>query len=128
MKKSVTHLKRALLANAIFSGISGITLLATAPQLSEMMNIANPWVLRIVGACLLFFVLQLAGAVRKPDPKMVRVIIIQDWLWVMGTVIIISAGLFGLSAQGYWLMIAVAAVVAVLALAQGYYLKQVRMA
>lgn len=124
MKDSNNQLKRALIANAIFSGLSGLALLLAADTLNEFMNLSNTLALRLVGIGLLVFVVQLIGAIRKPGAKVVRMIIIQDWLWVLGTAVIIALNLFDISFEGKMLMTIVAAIVGGMAVTQGYFLRK----
>lgn len=110
-------IRTALLANALFSAVSGIILLLAAPFLAAQFGLASPLSLRIIGAGLLIFVLSLLHAASRPlvSRRQVLSIIIQDALWVLASLIILIIRPFGLSSVGLWAVALVAMIVAGLA-------------
>lgn len=126
MQNAKKHLRRSLWANVIFSTTCGIICLIAAPAISTWMQIGEPRILYALGIGLLFFAGSIVFQLRRQSLSRagVRSIIIQDWLWVIGTALIIGMQAFGISKNGYFLMAGIAVVVMALALAQNHYLRK----
>ncbi len=88
-------------------------------------GVTEPNVLLYIGIGLLLFAGSvLFQAVRKELVRaQVNSIIVQDWLWVTGSVAVLAFQLFGLSVAGYLLIAFVAIIVADFALFQRKYLR-----
>ena len=117
------NLKKALLANATFSTISGLTMLLFYKQLAAWMNITYAPIFLVIGIILLLFALFLFST-AKGNPistKKVKFIILQDWLWVFGSILLIGTQAFGISQAGYIAIGVVALIVADLALLQHWF-------
>ena len=106
---------RVLLANALFSGISGLILLFAAGAVSRLIGFENPQLLMALGAGLLVFSFLLARHVRRQRIGRTEAIAISimDLGWVLA-----SAGLLLLypdlfSPAGVVAIIAVAVIVLV---------------
>ena len=118
-------LKLVLKANALFSTLSGIALIGFNQQLANIMHLNNGKVLLFIGIGLLLF----AGSVfwhasrPEPSPQQVRLIIWQDWGWVLASLLIIITGAFGISTMGYVIIGGVALIVADFAILQRKYLQ-----
>ncbi|MEM7103745.1 MAG: hypothetical protein AAF502_11475 [Bacteroidota bacterium] len=121
MKNS--KLRSVLYANAAFSGLSGVAMAIFHEKLALWMQIPLPYVLVIIGIGLILFSGTLIMAARKsPIPgKDVNMIIIQDWLWVAVSILIIITQAFGLNSTGYWVIGIVALIVADFAILQQYF-------
>ena len=121
----VKKLKIALKANALFSFLSGLTLLVFHQWLAEIMNIVNANTLLLIGLGLLFF----AGTVfwtatrTEVNPKQIWAIIWQDWIWVAGSALLILSGAFGISTTGYIIIGVVALIVGDFAVLQQRFLR-----
>ena len=118
-------LRIALKANALFSTISGLWIIFQYQQIAERMQISNATILLIIGIILLpfaFFVYKTATA-EQISPKKVKFIISQDWLWVVGSVLIIALQAFGINKIGFIIIGVVAIIVADFAFFQQRYLK-----
>jgi len=118
-------LRTALKANALFSTISGLWIIFQHQQIAERMHLSNATILLIIGIILLpfaFFVYKTASAERI-SPKKVKFIIVQDWLWVVGSVLIIALQAFGINRAGFIIIGVVALIVADFAIFQQRYLK-----
>lgn len=106
-------LRRELLANAAFSTLSGGTFVLFGPAVADLIGIGIPLVYQIIGLGLLVF----AGyvlwiATRKTvDTFAVLQISLGDFLWVMGTLVVILLTLPSLHWGGLVAMLLVAAVV-----------------
>ncbi len=117
-------LKNTLLINALFSMISGGIAYLFSTKISFWMNIENDFILQILGIGLILFggfVLSQAFA-KKANYLLIKSIIIQDWIWVFGSIGIIVFQLFNLSTNGYLLIGIIAIVVANFAIFQKRYL------
>ena len=119
-------LRNVLKANALFSLLSGTIMLLFGKTLAEWMNISNALVLTIIGIGLILFGVYVYynSAKAKISVNEVKVIIIQDWIWVIGSLIIIMLQLFNINFQGFVLIGIIALVVADFAFFQNYFLKR----
>ena len=117
-------LRKALMSNAAFSGLTGSLLTTAAPWLSERMGIPEPMILRVAGVSLLGFAaaLLLNATRHEIDRKQAWAAVGLDFTWVLASVILVSLQL--LSASGNWAVVAVADVVLLFALAQGLGLRR----
>jgi hypothetical protein len=117
------ELKKYLTINSIFSAISGSTMLLFSSNLNKLFNIDNVYVFPIIGSNLLFFSAFVWFVFsRQPTNKiLVITITILDTLWVLGSLAIVSLGLFDLSQQGNILISIVAVWIAFLAYKQFKY-------
>ena len=119
-------LRTALKANAGFSACSGIVLILFHEPIATFMGLTSGTVLWVIGTGLCAFVILLWQSATRPEINawQVRLIILQDWLWVLGSALLISLQAFGISFGGYLLMGAIALVVADFALVQSFFLKK----
>lgn len=115
-----TTLKRALLANALFSTVCGLGMIAMNSQVAALIGIGAPGVYLVIGAGLLLF----AGfvfwtAMRNPiNAFLAALISLADLLWVLGTAGVIVLAFGSLQTTGILALLAVAAVVLFFALRQ----------
>lgn len=100
------ELKKYLTLNSAFSAFSGLTMLVLTSTLNNFFNITNQYVFPFIGVNLLVFSLIVWYVSRKQlnNKLMVNIISFLDGLWVLGSLIIILFGLFGLSKNGYLLV------------------------
>ncbi len=77
-------LRRVLLANAVFSTISGIALIVFAGRLAAFMGVGRSWILLVIGAVLLVFAVTLLVNSRRENINENDVVqaIISDGVWV----------------------------------------------
>lgn len=117
-------LKNVLLGNAVFSIISGLILIFFRNPIGELMRVKLPSILLYVGIGLLFFAGSIIWQATRTtfSGKRIKAIIIQDWLWVIGSIIIIALQSFDLSVLGYQMIFGVAILVGVFAILQQKYL------
>lgn len=118
-------LRKALLSNAAFSGLTGLLLTIAAPWLCQRMGIPEPMILRVVGVSLLGFAaaLLLNATRREINRKQAWAAVGLDFTWVIGSVVLVSLQL--LTASGNWAVAAVADFVLLFALAQALGLRRV---
>lgn len=113
-------LNRILQANALFSGLSGLTGLLFSGPIADVMGIGRPFVLMIVGGVLLLYAVDLAMTSRSatiPAAK-VRYFIAMDVAWVIGSVVLLLIPSLELTGAGRMLIVVLAGFVAVFAALQ----------
>lgn len=120
MKKSEHHLRYAIKGNAIFSISSAITLLLSSRPIAKIMNLAAPKSLVYIGIGLFIFAITLFHNAFRKELKstQIRFIIIQDWLWVIGSLILLIWNPFGISMIGNYIIAGVALIVTIFAILQ----------
>jgi hypothetical protein len=113
-------LKKALIGNALFSEIGGILILALHHTFCEIMNISNESVFIFIGIGLLLFsaFIWLVLLKKKLSKFLIRLIIFQDWTWVLFSTLILLDTTIGISQQGKINIAIVSFVVMLLALLQ----------
>jgi len=122
--ENIKKIKYALLANATFSTVSGLSLIFFKDQLATIMAVQKPGILLYIGIGLLLFAGFIVWLATRPviNKRLVKIIIIQDWLWVIGSLLILVFQIFGLSWVGYEMILGVAIVVGIFASLQQRYL------
>lgn len=121
----MNYLQKALRLNAIFSSTSGITLLLYSNQIDDIFETNNPRVFQIIGLLLLFFTITIVYEIFKQRPIAVLWIIVQDFLWVLGSFIIIVFNPFEISKSGNSTIATIAFVVLFMGVNQTKALAQV---
>lgn len=118
-------LRRTLISNSAFSALSGLVMIAAAAPLSQLFKIPQTWIMAGLGAGLILFAAEVFRHARggQVGGAETRAIIALDVAWVAGTGVLLAAAPELISAQGRWLLIAVAAAVAVFASLQFLGLK-----
>lgn len=96
----MNRLQKSLRLNAIFSGISGIILIALNEQLANLFETTNTMVFTVIGIALLFFACTIIYEIIKQRPVAVLWIIIQDFLWVAGSIVLVTINPFEISKAG----------------------------
>ena len=126
MKSEERKLRLAILFNLIFSTSSGLTLILFSVGISQLMNIGKPMALMIIGFGLLVFGALLAYILftKTISRPIVKSVILQDWTWVLGSVVLIVAQPFNISLKGNVLIAVVAIIVGTLAILQSKGLKR----
>ena len=120
MKKTEHHLRYAIKGNAIFSISSALTLLLSSRPIAKIMNLSAPNSLVYIGIGLFIFAITLfQNAFRKElKSTQIRFIVIQDWLWVIGSLILLIWNPFGISMIGNYIIAGVALIVTIFAILQ----------
>ncbi len=121
-------LRRVLQANAMFSTISGIALVAAAGQLAALMGVGRSWILLAIGAVLLVFAVTLLVNSLRENIKENEVVqaIISDGVWVAASIVIAFMGF--VSTAGIWMVAIVACLVLSFAILQAAGLRKLRRA
>ena len=120
-------LRNVLKANAAFSMLSGTAMLLFGNMIANWMNISNTTILIIIGSGLILFggFVWYQSNLQNIKPMEIKAIIIQDWLWVIGSIVIIGLQLFQINFQGYILIGVIALIVGDFAFFQNYFLKRI---
>lgn len=116
--------RRALTADAVFSGVSGLALATLAPFWAEVLLQSPPvWLspaLRVLGGGLVSFAAVLVWLAAAPErtARWTQLVIWADLAWVAMTVVLLVILWAQFTGAGITLLIAVAAVVAVFGMLQ----------
>ena len=117
-------LQKTLLTNAIFSGVSGITLIIFHMGIAKHFGIENGQIFWIIGIGLLLFAASIVYEIRRQKATGVLAIIFQDFLWVIGSVLLLVLQPFDLSKVGNITILVVALMVLFLGIGQAKALAQ----
>lgn len=121
----MNKLQKSLLLNGVFSGFSGIILIAFAAQSASLFKTTNTGVFQITGVVLLLFTATIIFEIIKQRPAAVLWIIVQDFMWVIGSAILLIVRPFEISKDGNFAIAAVALVVVFMGINQSKALAQV---
>ncbi|MFC0264391.1 type II toxin-antitoxin system RatA family toxin [Fontibacter flavus] len=121
----MNNLQKSLLLNAIFSGISGITLIVFNKQIAGLFETSNTTVFWAIGIALLYFAGTIIYEITKQGPIAVLWIIIQDFLWVIGSIVLVAINPFEISKAGNSVIAIIAFVVFSMGINQSKALAQV---
>ncbi|WP_437729078.1 hypothetical protein [Sorangium sp. So ce861] len=118
-------LRRALLADAIVSGATGLLMVAAAAPLAGLTGLPEA-LFRWAGASLLPFAGLVAwlGTREKPARGAVVAVVVTNALWVVDSVLLLALGWFEPTALGYAFVAAQALAVALFAEAQAIGLRR----
>lgn len=114
------ELKKYLTINAVFSAISGLSMLAFSRRLKSLFTIEITLVFPLIGAILLVFGSFVYFVIVKQlsNKTLVTTITILDVIWVLGSLLIVIFAPFGISSIGNLLITIVAVWIAFLAYKQ----------
>lgn len=115
--RSTTILRRALTANAVFSGICGVLCVLASASIAQLMGIAQAEIFFLGVNLEVFSALLIVLATRKDFSHgwiraLVMAVIAMDVLWVAGSAVLLLAPAAILTTAGRWIVFAVAVVVA----------------
>ena len=115
-------LRRAMRANAGFSGVSGLVSLLGANALTTFTGIPEATVFRVLGVILILYAADLFWITSREKMNLVFGItaVILDVAWVIGSAILLLGGFFPLTTAGKWAILLLAEAVSIFALVQGY--------
>jgi hypothetical protein len=113
-------LKNVLLINALSSGATGLLLALFPKFFGDLFGHSSSQPFILVGIFLIAFAVLVFAQSRKSQvsKSWLKLIIALDVLWVVESLFIVIAQLFGLSMMGYLLIAAVAAWVGLMAFLQ----------
>ncbi|MEZ4861204.1 MAG: hypothetical protein R3C14_07855 [Caldilineaceae bacterium] len=116
-----TFARRVLLANTLFSSLSGLLFVVDGGYVATFLGLPSPtaaWVIRGLGVGLLLFALLIYQMTRQPALSKGGLLLIleADLLWVIGSAVLLWSGWLPLSATGWWAVAIVADIVALFAI------------
>ena len=111
-------LQKALAINAIFSGTSGLILITIHKWIATVFGTNNHTVFLIVGIALLLFSGTIYYEIKKLRASGILAIIIQDIVWVIGSIILIFLNPFHITKTGNYIIGIVAIIVLAMAINQ----------
>jgi hypothetical protein len=114
----MNELQKSLKYNAIFSSISGLIMILFNNQIAELFGTSNNSVFWIVGLILIYFTITIWYEIRKQRKIAILWIIIQDFLWVIGSIILILLNPFDITSLGNLIIGFIAFIVLLMGLTQ----------
>lgn len=94
------QLQKTLQTNAIFSGISGMTLIFFHQRIAHLFEAKDNTVFWVVGLVLVFFASTILYEIRKQRSLAILWIITQDFLWVICSMLFLVFNPFLISQAG----------------------------
>lgn len=121
-------LRRAMRANAGFSGISGLVSLLAADALAAFTGIPEVLVFRALGVILILYGADLLWITSRERVNIWFGItaVILDIAWVIGSMVLLLGNFLPLTTAGKWSVLLLAEVVSIFALVQGYAVWKIR--
>ncbi|MBW1294766.1 hypothetical protein [Aquimarina litoralis] len=107
----MNQLQKALQTNALFSITSGIILILLNKQIATLFGTTNNTVFWITGSILIYFSATIWYEIKKQRRKAIIWIIIQDYVWVLGSIILMVFNPFELSKTGIMIIGIIALIV-----------------
>ncbi len=119
-------LKKALVGNAAFSGISGLTVLFGNHWLVKLLGLPGEVSLSVLGVGLIVYAILLVLNARRPEVKIsdAWVAVVLDAVWVAGSYVLIFV--IPLSVAGKWVVALVAELVLLFAVLQWLGIRKIR--
>lgn len=119
-------LQKALLANALFSMLSGVAILIFNRRLAGFLGLPSHVDLTVVGGGLIVYAVLLAWSARRPKiaPSHAWLAVSLDLAWVMGSYLLLW--LVPFRTEGKWLVIIIAELVFAFAVWQWFGIRKIR--
>jgi hypothetical protein len=113
-------LHKVIQINSVYSVLNGLIALFFAKSISSFMGIIYPIAITTVGIILILFSILLMAILRSEviNIRLVRYVIMLDWLWVVASLIITFFNPFDITAKGLFLIGFTALVVGLMAILQ----------
>lgn len=96
----MNKLQHTLKINAIFSGISGFALIVLNNKITEIFGTENNRIFWIIGLVLVFFTITIILEIIKQRSLAILWIIIQDFIWVIGSIFLLVLNPFQITITG----------------------------
>ena len=120
----MNELQKALKGNAIFSSISGITMILLNRQIANLFGTVNNTVFWIVGLILIYFAITIWYEIKRQRRLAVLWVIIQDYIWVIGSLVLIIINPFQITQIGNFIIGIIALIVLYMGINQMIALKK----
>ncbi|MEL6919286.1 MAG: SRPBCC family protein [Bacteroidota bacterium] len=111
-------LQIALLGNGIFSISTGLYLLFFRNRVAQWFGREKSLIYLVIGFGLLYFSYSIFRQLKNPQPEAVLYIIVQDFIWVLVSFILLFFKLLDISALGYKIITGVAFIVLLFGIVQ----------
>ena len=118
-------LQKALKTNALFSSVSGLILIVLHQQIAKLFGTTNTTVFWIVGLILIYFALTIGYEIKKQRKLAVVWIIVQDYAWVLGSLLLILFNPFKITFTGHLIIAVIALIVLYMGINQMIALKKI---
>ncbi len=116
-------IQKSLLINAVFSGISGLTLILFHNSTAKIFQLKNNSIFWIIGIVLLYFMTTIFYEIKTQRKIAIQWIIFQDFLWVIASLVILITNPFQISYTGNVIIGIIALIVLFMGLNQFLALK-----
>lgn len=120
----MNNLQKALRNNALFSSISGVLMIVLNRQLSSLFGTSNNTIFWSIGLVLLYFAITIGFEIKKQRRTAIIWIIIQDYVWVLGSIIILITKPFQITSTGNLIIGIIALIVLFMGIHQTIELKK----
>jgi len=120
----MNKLQKALSINTMFSGVSGLVLVIFNKEIANIFEVGQNTIFWIIGLGLIFFSATILLEVKKQRGLAVLWIIIQDFIWVIGSAVLLLLQPFNISNIGNNTIAAIALVVLFMGINQASALAQ----
>lgn len=120
----MNNLQKALKTNALFSSISGIILILLNKPIAKLFGTNNNTVFCIIGLALIYFSITIRYEIKKQRKLAINWIIIQDYIWVLGSLILIIINPFEITLIGNLIIGTIALIVLYMGINQMIGLKK----
>ncbi|WP_271855689.1 hypothetical protein [Patiriisocius marinus] len=120
----MNNLQKALKTNALFSSISGIILILLNKPIAKLFGTNNNTVFWIIGLALIYFSITIRYEIKKQRKLAINWIIIQDYIWVLGSLILIIINPFEITLIGNLIIGTIALIVLYMGINQMIGLKK----
>ena len=120
----MNNLQKALTINALFSSISGTLMILLNLQIAHLFGTTNNTVFWIVGIILIYFAITIWYEIKKQRRLAVLWIIIQDYTWVIGSLLLIIINPFQITQIGNFIIGIIALIVLFMGINQMIALKK----
>lgn len=124
----MNKIQKSLRHNAIFSGISGVSLIILNKQIANLFETENITIFWVIGSILLFFASTIIYEIIKQRPIAILWIIFQDFLWVISSIVLIALNPFEISKVGKLIIVIISLIVLLLGIYQSKALSQIDIA
>lgn len=113
-----TLLHRVFLVNSLSSAIAGIAFVVASNPIANLIGVANPLAVLVIGVGLLLFAAGVFYVVSQPtiNRRAAWLIFELDVIWIVSSAIILLTDAFGLSTAGRWLVLILADMVVIFAI------------
>ncbi|SEB52061.1 hypothetical protein SAMN04489761_1187 [Tenacibaculum sp. MAR_2009_124] len=107
----MNDLQKALKINALFSSMSGLILILLSHRISKIFGFIDHTAFWIIGIVLIYFALTIWYEIKKQRRLAVVWIIIQDFVWVLASIVLIILNPFAITKIGITSIVIIALIV-----------------